>query len=96
MNKINSPKVFISYNWSSTVHKEWVRKELAERLISDGVEVTLDQWDLKEGQDKYTFMEKMVTDKKFVKVLIVCDKKYAEKADKREGGVWCFTETWTK
>ncbi len=43
--------------------------------------------DLKEGHDKYAFMEQMVTDPNVSKVLIVSDKSYAEKADSRKGGV---------
>ena len=54
-----TPKIFISYSWSSSSHERWVL-ELAERLVSDGVDVTLDKWDLKEGQDKFSFMESMV------------------------------------
>ncbi len=81
-----APKVFISYSWSSEPHKAWV-VELAERLMSDGVEVILDVWDLKAGQDKYAFMERMVTDESVTRVLMVLDKKYADKADIRAGGV---------
>ena len=55
--------------------------------MSDGVDVTLDVWSLKDGQDKYVFMEKMVTDSDINKVLIICNKDYAEKADSRNGGV---------
>ena len=55
-----TPKVFISYSWSSQAHQERVR-EWAERLVGDGVDVVLDLYDLKEGQDKYAFMERMVT-----------------------------------
>lgn len=78
-----TPRVFISYSWTSA---EKVL-ELAERLMSCGVEVLLDKWDLKEGQDKYAFMERCVTDPKIDKVLLICDKAYAEKADTRSGGV---------
>lgn len=77
------PKVFISYSWSS----DWLVLPLAERLVSHGVDVILDKWDLKEGQDKYTFMEQCVNNPDVTKVLIVCDKKYAEKANNRTGGV---------
>ncbi|MCH5200720.1 MAG: toll/interleukin-1 receptor domain-containing protein [Oscillospiraceae bacterium] len=77
------PKIFISYSWSS----DDLVVPLAERLVSHGVDVVLDKWDLKEGQDKYAFMEQCVNDPDIDKVLIVCDKKYAEKANKREGGV---------
>mgnify|MGYP001361132058 CR=1 FL=1 len=48
--------------------------------------MTLDKWDLKEGHDAYAFMEKMVTDPSINKVIIVCDRIYAEKSDKRRGG----------
>jgi hypothetical protein len=61
--------------------------ELAKRLVGDGVEVVLDKWELKEGQDKYTFMEQSVTDPSINKVLLICDSTYAEKANAREGGV---------
>lgn len=77
------PKIFISYSWSS----DNLVIPLSERLVSHGVEVILDKWDLKEGQDKYVFMEQCVNDSDIDKVLIICDKKYAEKANKREGGV---------
>lgn len=79
-------KVFISYSWSSPSHEEWV-VNFAERLMSDGIDVVLDKWNLKEGQDKYTFMERMVNSHEINKVLMVLDKKYVEKADGRKGGV---------
>lgn len=46
-------------------------QRLAERLIGDGVNVILDVWDLKNGQDKYVFMEQMVEDSEIKKVLSV-------------------------
>lgn len=79
------PKVFISYAWSQDNLKRVL--ELSESLMSDGVQVILDKWDLKEGQDKYAFMEQSVNDKEINKVLIICDKRYYEKANAREGGV---------
>lgn len=84
--EISIPKVFISYSYSSIEHEKWV-VEFADKLMSDGVNVILDKWELKEGQDKYVFMEKMVTDPTITKVLIICDKEYQEKADSRKGGV---------
>ncbi len=80
------PKVFISYSWSSQSFRNLVR-EWAEQLINDGVEVTLDQYDLKEGYDKYAFMERMVTDSSITHVLVLCDKQYSKKADERKAGV---------
>jgi len=80
------PKVFISYSRKSTEHCDFIRTQ-AERLQADGVEVVLDQWDLSEGQDKYAFMEKMVTDASISHVLIFSDATYAKKADDRAAGV---------
>ncbi|MGG3453856.1 toll/interleukin-1 receptor domain-containing protein [Paenibacillus rhizolycopersici] len=78
--------VFISYSWSSPEHKQWVI-DLAERLEDDTVPVVLDDWDTTEGQDLNKFMERMVNDPEINKVLIICDKVYAEKSDGRLGGV---------
>lgn len=80
------PKAFISYSWSSAGHQEQVRL-WAEQLVADGVDVVLDLYDLKEGHDKYAFMERMVTDPSVTHVLVICDKTYAEKADTRRAGV---------
>ena len=81
-----TPKVFISYSWTSEEYRESVIA-LATQLCHDGVDVVLDVWDLKTGQDKYVFMEQSVTDPSIDYVLILCDKKYAEKANSRQGGV---------
>jgi hypothetical protein len=86
-----NPKIFISYSWTTPNHEDWVIN-LAERLMSGGVDVVIDKWNLKEGHDKYTFMESMVTSKDVTKVLIILDKKYAEKADERSGGVGTETQ----
>lgn len=82
----NSPKVFMSYSWSSEEYEQWVL-QLAEALVRDGVDLVLDKWHLEAGQDKYAFMETMVTDEAIHKVIILCDRRYAERADKRGGGV---------
>lgn len=76
-------KVFISYSWA--VQEQVI--ELAERLIANGVEVILDVYDLKDGNDKYVFMEQSVNDPTVDHVLIICDKTYTEKANNRTGGV---------
>jgi hypothetical protein len=81
-----APKVFISYSWTSDEYADWVRG-LAAKLRDNGVDVILDRWRLKPGQDKYVFMEQMVTDPEMKKVVVLCDKRYAERADRREGGV---------
>ena len=83
MQEDRAPKVFISYSWSC----QQSVKDLAERLVSQGVDVVLDLWYLKEGQDKYAFMEQSVNDPEITKVLIICDEAYARKANNRIGGV---------
>ena len=80
------PKVFISYSWSSPGHQDQIR-QWAEQLVNDGVDVVLDIWDLKEGDDKFAFMEKMVTDSSVTHVLVFSDSEYASKADARRAGV---------
>lgn len=80
------PKVFISYSWSGPDHEQFVL-ELATALRTHGVDAILDKWRLKPGQDKYVFMESMVTDPSVVKVLVLCDRQYEAKANSRMGGV---------
>ena len=80
------PKVFISYSWTTQQHQELVRS-WADRLLLDGVDIIIDIYDLKGGQDKYAFMEKMVQDTTVTNVLIFCDRGYVEKADDRKRGV---------
>jgi len=81
-----TPQVFISYSWTS---KEYQQKviDLASRMRHDGVDVKLDVWDLKTGQDKYKYMEQCVSNPEIDRVLILSDRIYAEKADGRIGGV---------
>lgn len=83
MTSDNRPKVFISYSWAV---QDWTVK-LATRLVNDGIDTKVDFWDLKEGNDKYKFMESMVADKTIDFVLILCDETYAKKANDRTGGV---------
>lgn len=90
-----APKLFISYSWSDTEHEQWVL-DLATELRESGVDVILDKWDLKEGHDAVAFMEQMVTNLKVKKVAIVCDEKYAAKADGRAGGVGTETQIISK
>lgn len=83
--------MFISYSWSTPEHEHRV-VALATRLMHDGVDVVLDKWNLEVGQDKYQFMERMVTDPSIGKVLMICDAMYSEKADGRRGGVGTETQ----
>lgn len=77
-------KVFISYSHDSEDHKEWV-KHLATILVKNGVEVILDQWDLRAGKDIPQFVEDSIL--KSDRVLLICTESYAEKANNRVGGV---------
>jgi len=83
---LDAPKVFISYSWKPVMNKVKTIR-LAERLVNEGVHVILDEWDLKEGQDKYHFMEQMVNNPDVKRVLLICNKDYTEKANKKSGGV---------
>ena len=85
------PRAFISYSWTSPTHEDWVI-HLASDLCDSGVDVILDKWELKEGHDKFAFMETMVTDPHIHKVVIICDKRYMSKADDRAGGVGAETQ----
>jgi hypothetical protein len=79
-------KAFISYSWSSPEHEQWV-VSLANELGDSGVHVLLDKFDLREGHDSIAFMERMVNDPEVKKVLLICDKAYADKTNARTGGV---------
>ena len=92
---MGNPKAFISYSWSNPKHEQWVI-DLATELRESSVDVILDKWDLKEGHDAIAFIEKMVTDPEIKKVVIVCDRIYAEKADNRKGGVGKETQIISK
>ena len=43
-----TPKVFISYSWTTPEHEEWVLN-LANDLNDSGIFVVLDKWDLRPG-----------------------------------------------
>lgn len=79
-----TPKVFVSYSHDSEHHKDWVLT-LSSRLVSNGVDVVLDQWDLTLGSDLPRFMEMGLT--KSQRVLAICTQKYVEKANAGKGGV---------
>lgn len=82
----SAPRVFISYSWTSREHQQWVL-DLATQLRENGVDIIIDKWDLKEGNDAIAFMERMITDPDIRKVIVVLDCGYSEKADSKKGGV---------
>ncbi len=79
-----APTVFISYSWDNEAHKAWVLN-LAKRLIDNGVDVTLDQFELGLGKNLSHFMERAVADAD--KVLLILTENYKLKAEGRQGGV---------
>jgi hypothetical protein len=81
---VPAPKVFVSYSHDSEVHNDWVLR-LATRLVANGVDVVLDQWDLNLGGDLPRFMESGLTEAD--RVLSICTSEYTTKANAGIGGV---------
>lgn len=81
---MESPKVFISYSHDTKEHSEWV-SNLATHLRSHGVDIILDQWDLRIGDDLPFFMENGLS---YSKLLIcICSEDYVIKSNSSTGGV---------
>lgn len=78
------PTAFISYARESDEHKAWVI-ELGTRLRSDGIDLTLDEWHLRPGDELPRFMESAIRESD--SVLVVCTPAYRAKSDARSGGV---------
>ena len=78
-----TPRVFLSYSHDSEAHKAWVL-QLAERLRYGGVEVTLDQWQVRFGEDVVRFMDQGIREAD--RVLMVCTANYVATAEERKGG----------
>ena len=81
---MSTPKAFVTYSHDSPEHKMWVL-ELATKLRNNGVDASLDQWDLGPGADLPNFMEKHLAAAD--RVLMICTEKYVEKANAGKGGV---------
>jgi hypothetical protein len=84
MTSYKAPRAFISYSWEDDEHRMWVC-DLATRLQSNGVEITLDQWHAAPGDQLSEFMERAVRENDHV--LIICTPHYKKKSDGRIGGV---------
>jgi hypothetical protein len=78
------PKVFVSYSHDDNAHKDWVLA-LATRLVANGVNIILDQWDLTLGSDLPRFMESGLSEAD--RILSICTNRYVGKANNGEGGV---------
>ena len=77
-------KIFLSYSWDSMEHKGWVL-QLADRLLGAGLDVILDQYELRVGKNLTHFMEASVRNAD--KVICIFTPNYKLKAEGRTGGV---------
>lgn len=78
------PRVFISYSHDSNKHNDWVLK-FATILRENGIDASLDKWDLQPGDDLPHFMEQQLETADYV--LMICTENYVKKANDGEGGV---------
>ena len=81
---MTNPKVFASYSHDSPEHMAWVQ-DLCAKLRKNGVDVTLDEWDLGLGGDLARFIENAVRDAD--RVIVICTPHYVKKANSRKSGV---------
>jgi hypothetical protein len=84
VNHISRHGFFVSYSHDSDEHKASVL-QLADRLIRNGVDVILVQYDLRIGTDLTGFIESGLHD--VDRLLVVCSDRYVDKANQRQGGV---------
>lgn len=88
--KNKTPIVFLSYARTNLEYADSI-VEFASTLRGDGIDASLDEWDLKPGNDIYHFMEsKIKSDADFV--LLMINDEFTEKADKRKAGVGAETQ----
>lgn len=76
--------VFISYSWDSTEHQQWVLNLAKDLIEKYGIDVILDEYDLKAGSDLPHFMEQAI--EKADKVLIILTPNYKTRAEERKSG----------
>lgn len=74
------PRVFISYSHDSSEHKDRVLA-FADRLREDGVDATLDQYEVSPEGGWPLWMERQIEMSDFV--LVVCTKAYARRLEQR-------------
>lgn len=81
---IKNPRVFVSYTGENEDNKNWV-KMFVTKLRHNGVNAIVDMYHLKLGDDLAQWMTNQLC--MADKVIMICDKCYAIKADSRKGGV---------
>ncbi len=77
-------RVFISYSGTNENHKKWVA-DLGTFLRANGINARLDQWHLRKGMDLPQWMTNELDMAE--RVIIITDKRYADRANRRSGGV---------
>jgi len=82
--QVRNPRVFISYTGENEENRKWVR-DFVCKLRKNGVNAILDVYHLKPGDDLAQWMTNQLC--MADKVILICDKCYAIKADARKGGV---------
>ncbi|MDB8710474.1 toll/interleukin-1 receptor domain-containing protein [Mediterraneibacter gnavus] len=78
------PKLVISYSHDNEEHKAWVKKLATDLRQHMGVDVMLDQWDLRIGGDLSLFMEQGLSESSLM--MCVCFDIYIQKANAGIGG----------
>lgn len=98
MNNKDNIKVFISYAHTNAEHKTRVKFIASELRVNYGLNVILDEWSFRKGQDLNKAMEDSGTKSDII--LIIGDKNYVDKANERMGGVGresiIFSDTYMK
>ncbi|MBU9198847.1 toll/interleukin-1 receptor domain-containing protein [Burkholderia gladioli] len=79
-----TPTVFVSYSHDSPEHRRWVL-DFASFLVTRGINVRLDQWDVGPGADLAKYMVQSIA--KSDRVLLICTEKYVQKVNDGVGGV---------
>ena len=88
--KIKTPKVFLSYARTNLEYADSI-VDFASTLRGDGIDASVDEWDLKPGDDIYYFMEsKIKSEADFV--LLMINDEFTERANKRKAGVGAETQ----
>ncbi|OJW67253.1 MAG: hypothetical protein BGO68_01530 [Candidatus Amoebophilus sp. 36-38] len=77
--KLKPPTCFISYAWGDRYHEYWV-KRFCEMLHKAGIEVLLDRWSVRKGNNLNEFVKKI---EKADWVVVVGTKLYLEKYNNR-------------
>lgn len=75
------PRVFISYSHASDDHADRVLA-LADRLRVEGIDITLDQYEISPPEGWPSWMERQVRESDFV--LVVCTETYLRRAQRQE------------